>query len=58
MKSLAHPEWPYTGTPHEWRGFVKRAEDDTWDFDPSDYTPMDDATVAGLRPYGIEIVDG
>jgi len=23
MKSLAHPEWPYTGTPHEWRGFVK-----------------------------------
>lgn len=26
MKSLAHPEWPYTGTPHEWRGFVKTAE--------------------------------
>jgi hypothetical protein len=24
MKSLAHPEWPYEGTPHEWRGFVKR----------------------------------
>jgi hypothetical protein len=23
LKSLAHPEWPYTGTPHEWRGFVK-----------------------------------
>ena len=23
MKSPAHPEWPYTGTPHEWRGFVK-----------------------------------
>lgn len=22
MKSLAHPAWPYTGTPHEWRGFV------------------------------------
>ncbi len=22
MKSLAHPEWPYTGTPHEWRGFA------------------------------------
>jgi hypothetical protein len=21
MKSLAHPEWPYEGTPHEWRGF-------------------------------------
>jgi hypothetical protein len=19
MKSLAHPAWPYTGTPHEWR---------------------------------------
>jgi hypothetical protein len=19
MKSLAHPEWPYTGTPQEWR---------------------------------------
>ena len=27
MKSLAHPEWPYTGTPHEWRGF---AEDIQW----------------------------
>ena len=28
MKSLAHPDWPYTGTAHEWRGFVKdkRAE--------------------------------
>jgi hypothetical protein len=23
VKSLAHPDWPYTGTPHEWRGFVK-----------------------------------
>jgi hypothetical protein len=24
LKSLAHPEWPYTGTPHEWRGFTER----------------------------------
>jgi hypothetical protein len=23
LKSLAHPEWPYAGTAHEWRGFVK-----------------------------------
>jgi hypothetical protein len=23
MKSLAHKDWPYTGTPNEWRGFVK-----------------------------------
>lgn len=22
LKSLAHPNWPYIGTPHEWRGFV------------------------------------
>ena len=22
-KSLAHPDWPYAGTAHEWRGFVK-----------------------------------
>jgi hypothetical protein len=22
LKSLAHPDWPYTGTPWEWRGFV------------------------------------
>jgi hypothetical protein len=22
-KSQAHPEWPYTGTAHAWRGFVK-----------------------------------
>jgi hypothetical protein len=26
MSSLAHPEWPYAGTAHEWRGFVKKAE--------------------------------
>jgi hypothetical protein len=25
MKSLAHPEWPYIGTPHEWRGFADKA---------------------------------
>jgi hypothetical protein len=25
LKSLAHPDWPYTGTPHEWRGFGERA---------------------------------
>jgi hypothetical protein len=24
MKSLAHPNWPYTGTPHEWRGFAEK----------------------------------
>ena len=23
LKSLAHPDWPYTGTAHEWRGFVR-----------------------------------
>ncbi len=23
MKSLAHPEWPYTGTPHAWRVRIK-----------------------------------
>ena len=23
IKSLAHPEWPYTGTPHEWRVAVQ-----------------------------------
>jgi len=23
LRSLAHPEWPYAGTAHEWRGFVK-----------------------------------
>lgn len=25
LKSLAHPDWPYAGTAHEWRGFVKQA---------------------------------
>jgi|GEM_PF-6917883 len=25
MKSLAHPNWPYTGTPWEWRGFAEKA---------------------------------
>jgi hypothetical protein len=23
LRSLAHPAWPYAGTPHAWRGFVK-----------------------------------
>jgi hypothetical protein len=23
LKSLAHPAWPYTGTPFEWSKFVK-----------------------------------
>lgn len=23
LKSQAHPEWPYTGTPFEWSKFVK-----------------------------------
>jgi hypothetical protein len=26
MKSLAHPDWPYTGTPWEWRGFGEKPE--------------------------------
>ena len=25
MKSLAHPGWPYTGSPHEWRGCGEEA---------------------------------
>lgn len=29
LKSLAHPEWPYTGTPNEWRGFAKDAKKTT-----------------------------
>jgi hypothetical protein len=24
LGSLAHPEWPYAGTAHEWRGFIDR----------------------------------
>jgi hypothetical protein len=27
MKSLAHPGWPYVGTPWEWRGFAKAMKD-------------------------------
>jgi hypothetical protein len=23
LRSLAHKDWPYSGTAHEWRGFVK-----------------------------------
>ncbi len=26
LKSLAHPEWPYVGTPHEWRGFAEKGD--------------------------------
>jgi hypothetical protein len=28
MKSLAHPDWPYSGTPWEWRGFAEKAKQD------------------------------
>ena len=31
MKSLAHPEWPYTGTRHEWRGFAEKPAFPDWD---------------------------
>lgn len=24
MKSLAHKDWPYIGTPWEWRGFAEK----------------------------------
>jgi hypothetical protein len=27
MKSIAHPEWPYTGTQWEWRGFSHKQLD-------------------------------
>lgn len=23
LKSMAHKDWPYAGTAHEWRGFVR-----------------------------------
>ena len=36
MKSLAHPSWPYEGTPHEWRGFAVAA------------TPSDGAIYAAV----------
>ena len=26
LKSLAHPDWPYTGTPWEWRVVAKSTE--------------------------------
>jgi hypothetical protein len=33
MKSLAHKDWPYTGTPNEWRGFVKKSKPDPAQYD-------------------------
>lgn len=26
LKSKAHPEWPYSGTAHEWRGFANSGD--------------------------------
>ena len=35
MKSLAHPEWPYTGTPWEWRGFAEMLSLSHWGMHPA-----------------------
>ena len=35
MKSLAHPEWPYTGTPWEWRGFAEMLSLSHWGMFPA-----------------------
>ncbi len=38
MKSLAHPGWPYAGTPNEWRGFAeKTAKPEERNFDLKGY---------------------
>jgi hypothetical protein len=43
LKSLAHPDWPYAGTAHEWRGFVKD-EARPWKNDP--LAELADALIA------------
>jgi hypothetical protein len=57
MKSLAHPEWPYTGTPHEWRGFAVKSDTFTFpDWDkklkekfPNGVTPVETPFLKMLR---------
>lgn len=36
LKSMAHPGWPYAGTAHEWRGFVKKEGADKPSFEAVD----------------------
>jgi hypothetical protein len=47
LKSLAHPEWPYTGTPHEWRGFVKAPANEGRHYAP--ITPIEPRHVERFR---------
>lgn len=46
MKSLAHPEWPYVGTPWEWKGFAEKAAER--EPRPAGTVPLSDAKVAAL----------
>ena len=48
MKSLAHPDWPYTGTPNEWRGFAKK----------TDYPKIVPITIKGAPEYRIAYIGG
>lgn len=47
MKSLKYPEWPYVGTPWEWKGFAEKAAEQPkstlqWIVErPSNLTPED-----------------
>jgi hypothetical protein len=58
VKSLAHPEWPYVGTPHEWRRFAEKPEvvspGEYWDRKlnerfPNGVTPVDTPFLKMLR---------
>jgi hypothetical protein len=42
LRSLAHPEWPYAGSAHEWRGFVR---DETKD-KPKELSPLTALAIA------------
>jgi hypothetical protein len=60
MKSLAHPDWPYSGTPWEWRGFADQPVDGTVelfraDGSTSQYPVIDGRIVYQKQNFGPEL---
>ena len=57
QRSLAHPDWPYRGTAHEWRGFVKDESKDKPVFKET-WAQAASAAASQSRDHFVEAVRG
>lgn len=66
LKSLAHPEWPYSGSAHEWRGFAEKQLEgyvsplekltaEQWEFIKNSDGPIEIGTVYQKQNLGPEL---